>query len=315
MDYNVFLTDSTAKDPTWSEAYRIVKTGLMVPSHVFRLFKEGWNGAIEPKQYLKVMGFSRLNPACLLDAAEFDTENEPVEGNSISHAITYLGIPFSAVVLAVNLTSRIILKSKPRTGWKRLLQDMITNIEIGYKFGLHVSEVRVEGGALIGFSKYAALGLLMATKPQAYKKYQDLCRAQEHVSHDEITEIFGCALYQVTAFTLQQLGFGTEIAFGVALGDGRIDAEHLTLDRDVLRWKAAYQWIEALRRGRNFPADIAMRNFFPEVAPASTLNGERNITLEVLHTEISKLRSAGSLWTWHLPRPGYEITQDDLGLR
>ena len=80
-----------------------------------------------------------------------------------------------------------------------------------------------------------------------------------------------------------------------------------------MRWKAAYLWIEALKEGRNFPGDLEMRNYFPSIAPPKE-RSQKNPVLEVLHTEVARVRKDGSQLTWHLPKPSYDKTAEAYDL-
>ncbi|MCB0334154.1 MAG: hypothetical protein KDD55_11680 [Bdellovibrionales bacterium] len=313
MNLDLILSQSLEKDPSWQKAFDIVRTELKVPSHVSRLFRGGWFGETDSKEYLKVLGFSRLNPICLIHAAELDPSMALENGAAaVEHSISYLGVRLSAIVLAINLTTRRILEKKPPVGWKTLLKEMITNIEIGYRFGAKVPDIGVEGGALIGFSRYAGIGLLMASSPGKFKKHQALLRDKRKITAEEEQEVFGCNIYQVTTLILQQLGFGGEIALGVALAAGGLDAPQIDVEREVLQWKAAYLWIDALKEGRGYPASLDIRNFFGELKPAK--KPDRNLNLETLYTEIAKIQQHSSEWIWHLPKPSYDETAEKYGL-
>ncbi len=313
MNVDLILSQSLEKDPSWQKAHDIVRSELKVPSHVARLFRGGWYGETDSKEYLKVLGFSRLNPICLLHAAELDPALAKENGAAaIEHAISYLGVRLSAIVLAINLTSRRILEKKPPVGWKSLLKEMITNIEIGYRFGAKVPEIGVEGGAFVGFSRYAGIGLMMASSPGKFKKHQTLLREKKKITLEEESDIFGCNIYQVTTLMLQHLGFGSEIALGVALAAGGLNAPQIKVERQTEQWKACYIWLDALKEGRGYPGNLEIRNFFGELKPAK--KPDRNINLETLYTEIAKIQQNGSEWLWHLPKPSYEQTAEKYGL-
>lgn len=309
MGLSTLFQENASHDPTWSEAFNIVRRQLPVPSHVFQLFKSGWNGCIDPIEYIKIMGFSRLNPVCLVRAADMDENN--LSTAAINHSIEYLGIRFSAVVLAINYTSRAIVKRKPPPGWEKLFREMMTCTEIGYKLGGHTPEIGVEGGALMGFARWAGLGLLMSDKPKQFTKYKVYENKRARVRLEQELELFGCSAYQVAALAIQQLGFGTEVAIGMALGSSALSFENHKFDRNVLCWRAAYHWTAALRDERNYPAELAVRSFFPEIDPGAT--GDRNMNLEILHTEVGKVIREGSSWTWHLPKGDYDKTRTALG--
>jgi hypothetical protein len=205
-----------------------------------------------------------------------------------------------------------MLSRTPPVGWKPVFQEMGTSIEVGYKFGAKAMPIGIEGGALLGFVPQASLALLMAMKPAEFKTFMTLSRKNKNVSRDEEKEIFGCERFQVAAAILQQLGFGTSIALGSAFGMANLDSSYVILDEEIRRWQAACKWIISLRLGRNYPGEPLVRDFFPEIKPGK--NKERNLTLEVLHTEISRVRSGSSNWTWHLPYSSYEETKENLKL-
>lgn len=308
----LLLETPEIKDPTWEEAQRIVEKGLRFPSPLINLIRNSWSGLIVPQDFVKFLGFTGLNPACLIDAAEMPTDGTAPNSDDVNHAVQTLGIRFSAVVLAVNVTVRNVLKSNPGPGWRRLLEELATELEIGYKLGVRVSELGLEGGLLAGFFPYAGVGLLSAVKPEEYKIWSRETKKFGTLGRKRVVEIFDCEPYQVSALVLQQLGFGTEIAFGAALAVGKLNPKHIEIDSGARRWKAGYEWIHALKDGRNYPADVTLRKFFPTITPP-TDRSKKNPLLEVLYTEIGKMRHDGSQWTWHLPRPGYELTKEAFG--
>jgi len=305
------LADFTSKDPSWQRALAIVQLRLALSAPNWNLLRLAWNGAIEQKELIRMLGFSRLNLNCLLDAAMLKPQEGAPDAQLLQHALETLGIRYTAVVLGVNLACAAILNSKPPSLWKRLFQEMMTWIEIGYKIGTKVPELGVEGGALMGFSKGIGLGLLLAENATAFKKWYN---APNGPSTPFPAAVFGCEPFQVSAFALQQLGYGHETAIGAALASSRLKPQNIEYSRRTKFWHAAILWIEALREGRNYPADPNIRQVFPEIAPAPQ-GQSQNLTLEVLYTEVAKVRSDGSSWTWHLPKPGYEETMEYLGLR
>ncbi|MCB0310406.1 MAG: hypothetical protein KDD42_04180 [Bdellovibrionales bacterium] len=314
-DVGTILGISNPDDRSWHIATAIATKQLRVPTHVWQVFRAAWSGSCEPRDLVRVLGFSRLNPPCLLDAAELNNVPPPSETGVVEHAIHTLGIRFSAVVLAVNLANRCVLSAKPGRRWQPLFQDMMTNIEIGYKLGTRAYELGIEGGALVGFATKIGEAFLMIHDPKAYKEWSLLSRNGEYSDQEIEHELFGCESYQVTAIILQNLGFGTEVAIGIACGAGRLDPGHISISQEAIMWKAAYLWIEALRAARNYPADPRMRQVFPELIPSANGNTQgKNMALGVLHTEVARVRQEGSRWTWHLPKPSYEDTSSYLGI-
>jgi hypothetical protein len=315
MDIQKLLAEEPQiKDPTWAEAQAIVEHGLRFPTPLINLIRTGWNGTIDPGDFMKMLGFTGLNPACLVDAAEMPTDGTTPRPSDVSHAIQTLGIRFSALVLAVNVTVRSVLKSQPGPGWRHLLESMALRMEIGYKMGARVGDIGLEGGLLLGFVDYAGLGMLSAVKPEEFKTWYRESKKYGSLGRKRQVEIFDCEPYQVTALTLQQLGFGTEIAFGAALAVGKLQPKHIQIEHSVARWRAGYEWLHALTDARNYPADVSLRTFFPALAPPRDKT-QKNTMLEVLYTEVARIRREGSRWTWHLPKPGYEQTQEAFGIQ
>ena len=291
------LDHFAAIDATWRKALDSVREHLPVPSSVSALFRQGWNMQLSPKEYFKHLSVSRLGTSCLIEAAELPAEEGQSYATSIDNSIQYLGVRYCSVVLAVGLVTRIVEKSDPPDSWNLLLSQMIANIEVGYKLGSRVRELGIEGGALVGFARSAGLAVLVLTDPE---KFCDLLRHKNGLTDGKLQQkLFGFEAYQASSFVIQQLGFGHEVAYGFALASGSLQIDHIELRREVLRWRAAYEWIEALRSGRNYPGHKDVRSFFSEINP--DLNGGRNLALDSLYAELSKIRTHGSSWIWHLP--------------
>ena len=285
-------------DPSWGEAQTIARTRLRMPTTVPWLIRQGWTHQSDGKLFLKQLSVSRLSLRCLIDAAEFNT-SKGVNAEMLREALQFLGLRYCSVVLVINHLCKLVLDNTPPPFWQEMFREMMTNVEIGYRFGSHVPAIGIEGGALIGAASFAGMVPLLL---EDQKKFANWYRKNKRQAQGEsIKDLFGCDLYQVSAATLQTYGFGAEVAIGAGLGTGKIDTRLLNLDPSVLGWKAAYLWIEALRDGRNYPAAQDMRNAFSQLRPPAG-QGERNHILETLHAEVSSIRSKGSSWTWHLPK-------------
>lgn len=278
----------------------------------WNLIRLAWNGAVEHKELVRMLGFSRLNLNCLLDAAGLAPEGKPPDAALLERALDTLGIRYTSVVLGINLTCAAILGTRPPSLWKRLFQEMMTWIEIGYRIGAKVPELGVEGGVLMGFANAAGLGLLLAENATAFKKWY---APPKGPTTPFPAALFGCEPFQVSAFALQQLGYGHETAIAAALGSSKLKPKKVEYNRRTKYWHAALLWIEALREGRSYPAEPEIRQVFPEIAPPREQQHGQNLTLEVLYTEVAKVRSEGSTWTWHLPKPSYDQTMQVLGLK
>lgn len=304
------LENSGRTEPTWHRASEVLLAQLSVPSHVLNLFRSGWNGQVQAKETIKVLGFSRLNPSCLLNAAGIQEKESSSEAAAVEHALQILGPRYSSLVLAVNLCCRQVLATKPPTVWRKILEEMMVNVEIGYRLGTRVFDLGIHGGGLMGFALTAGYAFLLAHQPKIYRDWNNA--RKEGSGRQSEVQYFGCSAYQIASLAMQQLGFGHQTAIGIACGGGGVDESSFRMTDDILFWKAAYQWIEALRDGRNYPADPRIRTVFPELNPQQASGQSRNMVLEVIYTEISGIRQSGSTWTWHLPRPGYQETMEFL---
>ncbi|MBX7137013.1 MAG: hypothetical protein K1X83_03445 [Oligoflexia bacterium] len=311
---NSFLNVTGRTDPSWEAAAGVVSSRIQIPIHVWQLFRNAWHGAADSKEFMKILGFSKLKPIALLHAANIMPPGSTPSGALIESAIQNLGARLSVAVLSISFVCREVLNSKPPRAWRSTFEKMMTAVEIGYKVGARSFEIGIEGGAMVGFTMYAGHALLMAENGKVYRDWFNTTHGGERSSREIELETFGCEPYQIGAVLLQTLGFGHEMAIGVACAAGNIHPQFMILPPEVKKWQAVYQWIEALRLGRNFPADPDVRNFFPELAPPAPGSSQaKNLTLEVLYTEVAKIRSVGSGWTWHLPKSSYEETSQMLG--
>ena len=302
------LAELTSRDPSWQRALEIVREHLETSSHIQMVIRSAWNGSLDNRELIRMLGFSRMNLWSLIDAAELLREVNQPSATLLEHALHNLGIRYSAVVLGINQACLSVLRHKLNLQWKTLMTEIMTRIEVGYRLGARVSFLGLEGGALSGFAHGIGLGLLYAHNPRGFQQWFSDPTDDSTISE----EVFGCRPYQVAAFALQQLGFGHEVAFGTALGSGNLANQHIEVSDNVFVWKAAVLWVNALRTGRGFPADLKIRYFFPEVSPPH--EGHKNPILETVYAEIARIRKDGSRWTWHLPKASYDATQAHLGL-
>jgi hypothetical protein len=308
MEQRNYLDEFRAKDPTWYQAAKIASLQLKASSSVWRLIRNGWNGLFDPTEFVRALAMCHINPAPLLNAANIDSKGR-AQLSDAEKAVQFLGVRYSSVVIGINYTCLCILRSKPPPVWRPIFEEMMTRVEIGYKLGSRAHELGFEGGALIAFAKTAGLGVLLSNAPKLFREWHSM---NQGASGKKLQlEKFGCEAFQVSAFILQQLGFGPEISLGSAIATGGLDPKHISIDREILRWKAAFLWIEALRTGRNYPKEVEMRNFFPEIQPP-TQPQEKKVALEVLYTEVARVKRDGSKWTWHLPKNSYEETLEAL---
>lgn len=309
-----YISTEPHGDPTWDNARAIVQNNLAVPPTLPRVIKTGWEGLASQADYLKLVGGSRINAGCLLSAAQIMSDGRKPSFPDVVQALNSLGMGYASVVLAVNTLTRRFLKSRPAPLWKSVLKDMMSSVEIGYILGSKVAGFGPPGGALMGFAEHAGLLLLCIDNPKGFKEWRFQTQRSGRLGRRAEIDFFGCEPYQVAALTIQALGFGVESAVGTALGVGRLDPQHLADDPKINCWRAALLWIDALKRGRDFPAQSAMRDFFKEIAPPRDASS-KNLTLGVLYTEVAKVKNNGSDWTWHLPLPSYEATQEEWKLQ
>jgi len=295
------LESSFVGDPSWLKASQISRKYFSIPSHVEHLFRSGWIGDLSVSEYMRILGFSRLEPICLLRAADI---SEVQKGrDAIEQSISVLGARFSAVVLAINFLSRTIQQNSDSPLLEYWLQQLINNVEVGYRLGGKTFTAGIEGGSLCGMAQVAGHLALMIEMPKEFSAYHRALQKEQKLSTDEVQDLFGCEPYQISSCIIQRLGFGKELALGVALGGYRaVPPGELETDPAVFRWKACFQWIEALWAGRNYPGDPETRNFLEELKPPP--KGDRNLNLETLYTEVAKIRQKNSNWLWHLSRSG-----------
>ena len=188
----------------------------------------------------------------------------------------------------------------------------MSDIEIGYHLGLSVEHLGHEQGMLIGFSRFAGLALLIAYHPKVFGEW--FSRTGGSSSPDESVELFGCEPYQVSALLMQHLGLGPEVALATASvhgGGTSIINESRGL---IVEWRAANDWIKALKSGSRYPDEESSRAFFPELQGDSSMT-HHPMHLQSLFDEVERVRTTQSSWTWHLPLPTYEETAEAIVYR
>lgn len=296
------------QDETWLHAKHLVHAGLQLPDHIRHLFYSGWKQSVNEDEFLRILGFSRLNPICLIEAAELTIGAGRPDVSKVREGVQNLGLKQSVIVLSLHYMCRLVLRSSPPPIWRTTFQDMMKSIEIGYRFGAKIGDLGMEGGAAAAWGAESGKLIALLTMPKEFSQWQR-ARNKSGTTPKLERDFFGCELYQLSAFVIQSLGFGIELSYGVALKPGAFTSDELSLNREILRWKSARLWIEALSDGRNYPAQTSVRSFFPEIAPNKK---NQNITLQVLYTEIARIRAKGSSWFWHLPA---EYREEDEGGR
>lgn len=301
MDISSILQNHYKDDNSWENAKQLVDNHLPISHNHWNFFRNAWNSQLNLRDIIKILGFSKLGAESLLLAAGRDSNSNNIDIHTIEEAINYLGIRYCAVILAANYTCELLYKINPSLAWQKILEEMGCYLEIGYKLGLREAGIEPEGGVLLGYASRISYALFAVDQPT---NLQELLLLQDSGDIRLFErEHFKCTRDQVAAFIIQKLGFGTSMAVATALGLGRFPLEQLSAsnDKEILAFRATVLWIDALRTGRGYPAEKSVREFFQNLIPPKDRNS-KNTTLEVLYTEVAKIRSQGSQWKWHYPK-------------
>ena len=300
--------DMSAGDNTWERALDAVRSTLHVPSALSTLIRGSWNESISSRDFMRLLGFPGCNSSCLLRAAEIVPVATVANSKEVQHAVEILGVRASAVMLSINFVCQSVLDSAPpEKVWAPLLKDMMSEVEIGYHFGMSVDKLGCEYGMLVGFSHWAGLAILLGRHPREFTEWRS--KNMETPSTAAALRSFGCEGYQASSLVLQQLGFGTDVATAAVIALGDLQAGMIELKPDVELWRAARHWIGALHNGRHYPDNELFQKTFANLMPPvmNELNqGETPLHLAMLYENINRIRTARSSWTWHLPSDSYE---------
>jgi hypothetical protein len=292
------------EDETWDVARRTVQECLEIPAVLPTLVRKAWLGTVTPREFVRHLGFIRINGICLIRAAELPIRQDDAPAVQVEQAIQVLGPRTASVIVAIHHVCDAVLETTPPDRlWVSLFRDTMNAIEVGYWFGSRAEGIGSEGGMLMGFVRFAGLSILMAQNPRRYAEWFVKTRGVERA--DITIEHFGCEAYQVGAFAVQQLGFGAEIAIATTLAVGKLKSDLLELPVQVHTWKAAFDWVEAFRQGLSCPRDVSSRDFFRELAPPKK-GQSASPSLGLLYSQIGAIRRKSSSWTWHLPLGTYE---------
>ncbi|MCB0335657.1 MAG: hypothetical protein KDD62_05105 [Bdellovibrionales bacterium] len=284
-------------DPSWERAFKVAEARLQIPQNISQLLRASWRDSLSLDEFTRLAGFCQLNFDALIEFAGDAYADYTDRVTKLRTIISDYGTRHAAVVLGINYTCRTILASNPPPIWRSLMKELIDTVHIGQIFGSKVEDVGVESGMLMGFARSAGLSILMSFDPSTFRKWYSLSQGYE--GRKLVLETFGCEPYQVAGAALQLLGYGPEMAIGAGLAMGNLNIKKIELGEAQEIWHACYLWIDSLREGRSYPGPMESRNFFPEVVPPRT-KGKRNPTLEVMYTEISRVKRSGSPWKWHL---------------
>lgn len=299
-----FFEESALKDPTWKRALGLCQElRSVLQGQIWQLVRSSWLGSMTPQELVRTLGFARLNPWCLIRASDLGSGVGFPDAEGVSRAISSLGVQQSAAVLVAGNLCQMVAERKPGLGWKKLFEDVGLSTNIGRLFGGRVLAVSAGGGAVMGLARHMPGLALIASDS---KRYRTLLTSEGTLNPTAVLEAVGCEPYQIAAMMIQQLGFGPQIALGVAIAHGKLKPSYIETSEEVRHWEAAYLWCESLIEGRNFPARPEVRTFFSEVTPPAA--GARNQLLETLYTEVSRAKAKRAEITWHLPKLTYEDT-------
>ncbi len=301
----VFL--SLQMSESWDRAFQAVNRNLKISANSSHAIHSAWNGSCDNSNFKRIVGLSDLSAKALLRAAREWTAPDDQAPSNFDDILRVLGLPLSAVVLAIAATTKALLARKPPVLWAKLSRKMMTEVGIGYYLGMRVLGLGPGAGMIMGFAYQLGIMIMLA---EDEKKTRELLTPELTLkSSQQQLAAFGFEAFQLSAFALQKLGFGVEMSFGAALAAGRVDTSHLGLDEDVTRWLAAYAWISALKEGRGYPPELEYREMFPEVKPMAE---GKNPTLGMLYTNVASAKNDGSKWCWHLPQKSYEELEEKL---
>ncbi len=294
-------------DPSWRCALELVRTTLDIPTVLPALVKNSWSGLYETKDFMHGIGFPGSCPRSLIRAAQMTAQGEQETPADVERAVSVLGVQFSSVIVAVNFVCRAALMQRPPQAlWTPLFREMMTAIEVGYHFGCIAPDIGAAGGALMGFSHNAGLAVLLAHDVQRFADWRS--EESDENSRQKALQFYGCEPYQVGAMTLQQLGFGPQIALAAALASGKLRHELIEVIPEVSLWRASSYWIDALRRGADFPTDAEARATFDHLPPAG-VDGRTTESNAEFYGQFEQLTLNNSTWMWHLPKGSYEETE------
>jgi hypothetical protein len=240
--------------------------------------------------------------------------NDTVKQPELVAAVDVLGVKASSLILAINCICERTLDSGPATRiWSPLFKEMMSEIEIGYHLGLSLDRVGHERGMLIGFSRLAGLALLLVAKPKEFTAWYETTRGDIEGDRN-IALTFGCEPYQVSSILMQHLGLGTEVALATASTLAGADTTVIEEQPTLQTWRATYHWLHALKNGEESPSCEISRAAFEELCSP---HGPHRVPehLAILRDQVSEVRTAQSLWTWHLPFSTYEETAQAIVYR
>lgn len=298
--------DHDGHDDSWKIAYEVVQAAAKTPPSLPHIMRTCWNGVVTPSEFVRLMGAPGYSTRCLLRAAHIQHAADQIEVTELEAAVDVLGVKASAVILAINCICERTLDTGPSARiWAPLFKEMMTEIEIGYHFGLSFDRVGHEQGMIVGFSRLAGLAVLLGHYPKQFGSWYGATAG--HGTSQQALDAFRCEPYQVSSMLMQHLGLGTEVALATASTLGDIHASIVEVKPAIATWRATYRWVHALKDGKSVPDCESARETFSELCIKA---GETRVPshISMLLQQVAELRKSYSAWTWHLPLSTYEET-------
>ncbi len=311
---HVVVDRSHEGDTSWERALEAVRSTVRVPSALSTLIRGSWRGLLGPKDFMRLLGFPGCNSAVLLRAAQLGSARETPEAAEVEAAVEALGVRASAVTLAINFVCQSVLEAAPPDRvWAPVLKDLMSEVEVGYHFGLGAQGFSAEQGMLVGFSQWAGIAVLLGTHPREFAAWFEA--KEGSCPRSETLSSFGCEAYQAGSLVLQQLGFGPDVATAAAIAVGDLQAGLVDLRPEVATWRAAHRWVSALHSGERYPLSPEAQAEFPQLMPPVMCELGRDALpahLTMLYESVNRVRETRSEWTWHLPKATYEECAREL---
>jgi hypothetical protein len=301
-------------DESWNNANAIVRATAHIPTNLPHLVRACWNDLVPPAEFVRLLGGPGLPLRSLLRAANLPQRNDSIKQPELAAAVDILGVKASVLILAINCICERTLDSGPATKlWAPLFKEMMSEIEIGYHLGSSLEHVGHEQGMLVGFSRLAGLTLLLTHNHNTFGAWYEKTMGKT-TDRRESYLAFGCEPYQVSSLLMQHLGLGAQVALATASTLAGSDTTFIETQPTVQTWRATYHWLHALKNGEESPScDIARETFSELCAPNETSRMPEHLAM--LREQVSEVREAQSLWTWHLPFATYEETAQAIVYR
>lgn len=294
-------------DSSWDTAVQVVRTVVSPPSALSRLVRLSWGGTIVMKDFITSLNMSRVDPACIIRAAQLI---EP-EVTELEAAITTLDYRTASAVAAIHFVSQeLITRTSSERIWMPITRHMMNSIEIGYHFGVSAAALGPDSGLLIGFAQALGAALLLSIGVKDLAEVRKFLR--DGATNNEFLARFECEPCQVASLTLQRLGFGLDLSSAAVMAVGNLNYADSSNDPVVKDWRAASDWIYSLTHGRRTPSRSESAKRFAELVPPEGSSSALPLHLQSLYSQVDAIRELHSTWTWHLPMRSYQETAELL---